>query len=67
MRDRGGRERVYNLFLDLDAKSQIEFPIVYASEIRSRRPQPDELADDLRALFDMLLTRILAPFAERDG
>jgi GTP-binding protein len=57
---------VYELFLDLDAdESQIEFPIVYANARAGRAGlEPDELADDLRPLFDMLLARIPAPFYE---
>ena len=54
---------VYQLFLDLDAdESQIEFPIVYANAKAGRAGlDPDELADDLRPLFDLLLERIQAP------
>jgi len=54
---------VYELFLDLDAEeSQIEFPIVYANARAGRAGlQPDELADDLGPLFDVLLARIPAP------
>ena len=54
---------VYQLFLDLDAdESQIEFPIVYANAKAGRAGlDPDELADDLRPLFDLLLERIPAP------
>ena len=57
---------VYELFLDLDAdESQIEFPIVYANARAGRAGlEPDELADDLRPLFDLLLARIPAPFYE---
>ena len=57
---------VYELFLDLDAdESQIEFPIVYANARAGRAGlEPDELADDLRPLFDVLLARIPAPFYE---
>jgi len=57
---------VYQLFLDLDAdETQIEFPIVYANARAGRAGlEPDELADDLRPLFDMLLERIPAPSYE---
>jgi GTP-binding protein len=57
---------VYELFLDLDAdESQIEFPIVYTNARAGRAGlDPDELADDLRPLFDMLLAQIPAPFYE---
>jgi GTP-binding protein len=57
---------VYELFLDLDAdESQIEFPIVYCNARAGRAGlEPDELADDLRPLFDMLLARIPPPAYE---
>jgi GTP-binding protein len=57
---------VYELFLDLDAdESQIEFPIVYANAKAGRAGlAPDELADDLQPLFDVLLERIPAPSYE---
>ncbi len=54
---------VYELFLDLDAdESQIEFPIVYANARAGRAgTSPDELAPDLKPLFDALLETIPAP------
>src|SRR4026209_1249821 len=54
---------VYELFLDIDAdESQIEFPIVYANARAGRAGlDPDDLADDLRPLFDLLLERVPAP------
>jgi GTP-binding protein len=54
---------VYELFLDLDAdESQIEFPIVYCNARAGRAGHaPDELADDLRPLFEVLLEHIPAP------
>ncbi|MBA2643550.1 MAG: translational GTPase TypA [Actinobacteria bacterium] len=57
---------VYELFLDLDAdESQIEFPIVYANARAGRAGlEPVNLADDLRPLFDTLLTAIPAPAFE---
>src|SRR5213080_2996836 len=57
---------VYELFLDLDAdETQIDFPIVYCNARAGRAGlAPDELADDLRPLFDMLLAHIPAPFYE---
>ena len=57
---------VYELFLDLDAdETQIEFPIVYCNARAGRAGlAPDELADDLRPLFDVLLTHIPAPVYE---
>jgi GTP-binding protein len=57
---------VYELFLDLDAdESQIEFPIVYSNaRAGCAGLAPDELADDLRPLFDVLLAAIPAPVYE---
>jgi GTP-binding protein len=57
---------VYELFLDLDAdETQIEFPIVYCNARAGRAGlAPDELADDLRPLFDVLLEAISAPVYE---
>jgi GTP-binding protein len=57
---------VYELFLDLDAdETQIEFPIVYCNARAGRAGlAPDELADDLRPLFDVLLAAIPAPVYE---
>ena len=54
---------MYELFLDLDAdESQIEFPIVYCNARAGRAgPAPDELADDLAPLFDVLLETVPAP------
>jgi GTP-binding protein len=54
---------VYELFLDLDAdEAQIEFPIVYCNARVGRAGlEPDELADDLQPLFDVLLEWIPAP------
>jgi GTP-binding protein len=54
---------VYELFLDLDAdESQIEFPIVYTNARSGQAGlRPDELEDDLRPLFELLLERIPAP------
>jgi GTP-binding protein len=54
---------VYDLFLDLDAdESQIEFPIVYCNAKAGRAGlTPDDLAEDLKPLFDQLLSTIPAP------
>jgi GTP-binding protein len=59
---------VYELFLDLDAdESQIEFPIVYCNARAGRAGlAPDELAEDLQPLFEVLLAAIPAPVYE-DG
>src|SRR5471030_387539 len=53
-------DEVYELFLDLDAtEAQIEFPIVYANARAGKAGlAPDELADDLKPLFDTILATI---------
>src|SRR5436189_2894341 len=57
---------VYELFLDLDAdETQIEFPIVYCNARAGPAGlEPDDLADDLGPLFDVLLAHIPAPVYE---
>jgi GTP-binding protein len=57
---------VFELFLDLDAdESQFEFPIVYCNARAGRAgAAPDELGEDLRALFEVLLEHIPAPVCE---
>jgi GTP-binding protein len=59
---------VYELFLDLDAdESQIEFPIVYANARAGRAGlAADELADDLKPLFDVLLETVPPPSYDPD-
>ena len=54
---------VYELFLDLDAtEAQIDFPIVYANARAGQAGlAPDELAADLKPLFDVILATIPAP------
>jgi GTP-binding protein len=56
-------DEVYELFLDLDAtEAQIEFPIVYANARAGKAGlSPDDLADDLKPLFDTILETIPAP------
>src|SRR4051794_8724312 len=56
-------DETYELFLDLDAdESQIEFPIVYANARAGHAGlAPDQLAGDLRPLFETILEHIPAP------
>jgi GTP-binding protein len=56
-------DETYELFLDLDAdESQIDFPIVYCNaKAGVAGPEPEELAADLRPLFDTILEHIPAP------
>jgi GTP-binding protein TypA/BipA len=59
---------VYELFLDLDAdETQIEFPIVYCNARAGRAGlAADELADDLKPLFDVLLATVPPPAHDPD-
>ena len=59
---------VYELFLDLDAdETQIEFPIVYANARAGRAGlSADDLADDLKPLFDVLLETVPPPSYDPD-
>jgi GTP-binding protein len=56
-------DEVYDLFLDLDAsEAQIEFPIVYANARAGHAgTEPDNLAPDLKPLFDTLLRTVPPP------
>ncbi len=56
-------DEVYELFLDLDAdEEQIEFPIVYCNARAGRAGlAPDDLAEDLAPLMDLLVEHIPAP------
>src|SRR5690349_19469407 len=57
---------VYELFLDLDAdEAQIEFPIVYCNARAGRAGSaPDELAENLQPLLDLILEQIPPPSYE---
>ncbi|MCI0774792.1 MAG: GTP-binding protein, partial [Chloroflexi bacterium] len=56
-------DEVYELFIDLDAtEDQIDFPIVYANARKGTATlDPDEPGTDLKPLFELLLTHIVAP------
>jgi GTP-binding protein len=56
-------DETYELFLDLDAdESQIEFPIVYCNARAGiAGAEPDQLAPDLRPLFEAIVAHIPAP------
>jgi GTP-binding protein len=61
-------DEVYELFLDLDAgEHQIEFPIVYCNARAGHASlTPDDLADDLSPLMDLLVEHIPAPVYDPD-
>src|SRR3954466_15730191 len=59
-------DEVYELFLDLDAdEEQIDFPIVYCNAKAGHAGmEPDDLADSLRPLLDLLVEPIPPPSFE---
>src|ERR687895_1986154 len=61
-------DEVYELFLDLDAdEHQIEFPIVYTNaKVGSASPQAGVEGENLRPLFELLVSHVPAPEHE-DG
>jgi GTP-binding protein len=61
-------DEVYELFLDLDAdEEQIDFPIVYCNAKAGHAGMdPDELADSLKPLLDLLVEHIPPPSYEPD-
>ncbi len=57
-------DEVYDLLIDLGADDEfvLDVPVCYAIARDGKAgPAPDELADDLTPLFDLLLTRVPAP------
>ncbi|HEY7514908.1 MAG TPA: GTP-binding protein, partial [Vicinamibacteria bacterium] len=60
---------VYDLFIDLDAtEEQLEFPVLYTNaKLGIARLAPDGAGEDLRPLFDALLTHIPAPPGSKDA
>jgi GTP-binding protein len=60
-------DEVLDLFIDLGAdETQLDFPVVYASALKGQAStSPEQMGEDLRALFDAIITHIPAP--EGDG
>ncbi len=60
---------VYDLFIDLDAtEKQLEFPIVYTNaKLGIAKLHPDESAEDLRPLFELILHAIPPPEGDEGG
>ncbi|MEW5746565.1 MAG: translational GTPase TypA [Nitrospirota bacterium] len=68
-RIQGVLNEVYDLFIDLDAtEEQLEFPIVYtnAKKGTAQRTLEDD-AEDLRPLFNLILSTIPAPKGDAGG
>ncbi|MDI9546143.1 MAG: translational GTPase TypA [Chloroflexota bacterium] len=59
----------FDLFVDLGAnEEQADFPVIYAKALEMRAGYaPDDLADDLRPLFDTILEHLPGPTVEREG
>ena len=62
-------DEIIDLFLDLNANDdQLDFPVVYASARQGiAGMKPDELNDDLKSLFESILSYVPAPVGELDG
>jgi GTP-binding protein len=60
---------IYDLFIDLDAtEDQLEFPVLYANAREGvAKTDPAEPGQDLRPLFEALLTHVPAPSGDPDG
>jgi len=62
-------DEVLELFIELGANDeQIEFPVIYASALRGvSGTDPNNLADDMKPLFDAILEYIPAPEVDYDA
>ncbi|GAB4273700.1 MAG: translational GTPase TypA [Candidatus Promineifilaceae bacterium] len=60
---------VFDLFIDLGAsEEQSEFPVVYTKALEGKAGfEPDDLADDLRPLFDTIVDFLPPPIVDPDG
>ncbi|WP_420627391.1 translational GTPase TypA [Candidatus Leptofilum sp.] len=59
----------FDLFIDLGAsEEQADFPVIYTRALEGRAGEdPDELADDLRPLFDTIVSFLPPPMIDPDG
>ncbi|MCG6926725.1 MAG: translational GTPase TypA [Acidobacteria bacterium] len=62
-------DELYDLFIDLDAtEDQLEFPVLYANAKDGiARADPDGPGEDLRPLFEALVTHVPAPAGDPEG
>ncbi|MDO3380636.1 translational GTPase TypA [Gilvimarinus algae] len=62
-------DQVFDLFDRLGATDeQLDFPIIYASALNGvAGPEPDQLADDMTPLFEMITQHVKAPNVDVDG
>src|SRR6187455_607577 len=62
-------DEIYDLFIDLDAtEEQIEFPVLYTSaRAGTSSADPNERGEDLRPLFDAIVTHVPPPRGNPDA
>jgi GTP-binding protein len=62
-------DQVFDLFDRLGAtEEQLDFPIIYASALNGVAGlSPDDIADDMTPLFQMIVDRVKAPQVDLDG
>ena len=62
-------DQVFDLFDRLGATDeQLDFPIIYASALNGvAGPEPDDLAEDMTPLFEMIVDKVKAPDVDVDG
>jgi len=60
---------IYDLFIDLDAsEAQLDFPVLYANaRTGTASPAGGESGEDLRPLFDTIVSTVPAPAGDADG
>jgi GTP-binding protein len=60
---------IYDLFIDLDAhEDQLDFPVIYTNaKAGIAKLAPEDESNNLRALFDAILTHIPAPAGDPEG
>ncbi len=62
-------DQVFDLFDRLGATDeQLDFPVIYASALNGvAGPEPDQLAEDMAPLLDLIVERVPPPPADIDG
>ncbi len=62
-------DQVFDLFDNLGAtEEQLDFPVIYASAINGiAGHEPDDMAEDMTPLFDMILNHVPSPVVQADG
>ena len=62
-------DATFDLFIDLGAdEEQADFKVIYARALEGRAgTSPDDLADDLRPLFDTIIEHLPPPLVNMDG